>query len=135
VSASQTWQQALADGNHLAILHAIWNAETAPAREQRYQDLLMAALPAECRQESGHTAKWLWRTLRAAELAGLDPRRVLADAVGERDLVGARDVSAVIDARIRRQTGTHMLLQGHPWSAQPTGITDPKRRAYAGRWP
>jgi hypothetical protein len=131
LSATQTRQQALADADHLAILHAIWSAETAPAREQRYQDMLTAALPAEYRQEPRHTAKWLWRTLRTAELGGLDPRRVLADAVGERDLVGARDISAVIDARIRRRTGTLMPLQAHPWSAQPTGITDPERRAYA----
>jgi conjugative relaxase-like TrwC/TraI family protein len=131
LSASQTWQQALADADHLAILHAIWSAETAPAREQRYKDLLRAALPAEYRQEPGHKAKWLWRTLRTAELAGLDPRRILAEAVGERDLVGARDTTAVIDARIRRRTGTLIPLQAPPWSAQPTGITDPERRAYA----
>ena len=93
LSATQTRQQALADADHLAILHAIWTAETAPAREQRYQDLLMAALPPGYRQEPGHQAKWLWRTLRAAELAGLDAGQVLAAAIGERDLTGARDVA------------------------------------------
>ena len=62
LSATQTWQQALADADHLAILHAIWTAETTPAREQRYQDLLLAALPPGYRQEPGHQAKWLWRT-------------------------------------------------------------------------
>jgi hypothetical protein len=131
LSATQTWQQALADADHLAILHAIWSAETAPARDQRYQDLLMAALPPEYRQEPGHQAKWLWRTLRTAELAGLNAGQVLADAVGERDLVGARDIAAVIDARIRRRTGTLIPLQAPPWSAQRTGIADPERRAYA----
>ena len=40
-SATQTRHQALADADHLAILHAIWTAETTPARQQRYQDLLM----------------------------------------------------------------------------------------------
>ena len=45
LSATQTRQQALADADHLALLHAIWTAETAPAREQRYRDLLLAALP------------------------------------------------------------------------------------------
>src|SRR5262249_53569342 len=90
LSASQTWQQALADADHLAILHAIWTAETTPAREQRYKDLLMASLPPGYRQEPGHQAKWLWRTMRAAELAGLDLEQVLAAAIGERDLTGAR---------------------------------------------
>ena len=51
-----------------------------------------AALPPGHRAEPGHQARWLWRTLRAAELAGLDPARVLADAIAERDLAGARDI-------------------------------------------
>ena len=33
-SATQTRSQALADADHLAILHAIWAAETTPARDQ-----------------------------------------------------------------------------------------------------
>ena len=72
LSASQTRQQALTDADHLAILHAIWTDQTTPAREQHYRDLLMSALPPEYRREPGHQARWLWRTLRAAELAGLD---------------------------------------------------------------
>ena len=114
LSATQTWQQALADADQLAILHAIWAAETTPAREQRYHDLLMAALPRGYRQEPGHQAKWLWRTMRAAELAGLDLQQVLAAAVGERDLTGARDVAAVIDARLRRRTGSPRPAPGRP---------------------
>ena len=93
-SATQTRNQALADADHLALLHAIWTAETTPARDQRYRDLLMTALPPGHRAEPGHQARWLWRTLRAAELAGLDPARVLADAIAERDLAGARDIPA-----------------------------------------
>ena len=71
-SATQTRNQALADADHLAVLHAIWAAETAPARQQRYRDLLMNILPPRYRREPGHQARWLWRTLHAAELAGLD---------------------------------------------------------------
>jgi len=44
-SAAQARNQALADADHLALLHAIWIAETSPAREQRYRNLLTAALP------------------------------------------------------------------------------------------
>ena len=44
-SAAQARNQALADADHLAMLHAIWIAETSPAREQRYRNLLTAALP------------------------------------------------------------------------------------------
>jgi hypothetical protein len=84
-SATQTRNQALADADHLAILHAIWTAETTPAREQRYRDLLMSILPPGGRREPSHQVKWLWRTLRAAELAGLDAGQVLAAAISERD--------------------------------------------------
>jgi hypothetical protein len=107
-SATQTRNQALADADHLAILHAIWAAETTPARDQRYRDLLLTILPPGDRREPGHQAQWLWRTLRAAELAGLDVRQVLADAIGERDLAGARDLAAVIDAG--------SAIRSAPWS-------------------
>ena len=130
LSATQTRQQALADADHLAILHAIWTDQTTQAREQHYRDLLAAHLPPEHRRELGHQARWLWRTLRAAELAGLDPGDVLAAAIGERDLAGARDVAAVIDARIRNRLGTLAPASPGPWSAQVPAIADPERRAY-----
>ena len=129
----RTGSQALANADHLAILHAIWTAETTPAREQRYQDLLAAGLPPGYRASPGHQAKWLWRTLRAAELAGLDPAQVLADAIAERDLAGARDIAAVIDARLRHRLGSLVPLPPGPWSAQVPALADPERRAYARR--
>ena len=129
-SATQTRNQALADADHLAVLHAIWTAETTPAREQHYRDLLAAALPPGHRAEPGHQARWLWRTLRAAELAGLDPARVLAEAIAERDLAGARDIPSVIDARLRHRLGSLVPLPSRPWSAQVPAIADPERRAF-----
>ena len=130
LSATQTRYQALADADHLAILYAIWTAETTPARNQHYRDLLMNALPPGHRAEPGHQTRWLWRTLRAAELAGLDPARVLAEAIAERDLAGSRDVPAVVDARIRHRLGSVVPLPPGPWSAQVPAIADPDRRAY-----
>ena len=130
LSATQTRNQALADADHLALLHAIWTAETTAAREQRYRDLLMNALPPGHRAEPGHQARWLWRTLRATELAGLDPARVLAEAIAERDLAGSRDVPAVVDARLRYRLGSLVPLPSGPWSAQVPVIADPGRRAY-----
>jgi hypothetical protein len=113
-SATQTRNRALADADHLALLHAIWTAETTPAREQRYRDLLAAALPPGHRAEPGHQARWLWRTLHAAELAGLDPARVLAGAIAERDLAGARDIPSVLDARLRYRLGSLVPLPSRP---------------------
>ncbi len=130
LSASRTRQQALTDADHLAWLYAIWTDQTAPAREQRYRNLLMSALPPEHRREPGHQARWLWRTLRAFELAGLDIGQVLAAAIGERDLAGARDLAAVIDARLRYRIGAVVPAPAGPWSAQVPAIADPERRAY-----
>ena len=122
--------QALADADHLAILHAIWTAEATTARDQQYRDLLMSILPPGDRRELTHQARWLWRTLRAAELAGQDAGQVLAAAVGERDLAGARDLAAVLDARLRYRTGALIPRPSGPWSAQLPEIADPERRAY-----
>jgi hypothetical protein len=133
LSATQARQQALSDADHLAFRNAIWTAETTPARHQRYRDLYLAGLPRAYRQEPGHQAKWLWQTLRAAELAGLDAAEALAAVIGERDLVGARDIAGVIDARLRRRTAGLSPQPAGPWTAQPTGITDPERHSYAAR--
>jgi conjugative relaxase-like TrwC/TraI family protein len=133
LSAAQTRQRALADADHLGVLHAIWTAETTAVREQRYRELLATVLPPGYRQEPGHQAKWLWRTLRAAELAGLDAGQVLANAVAERDLTGARDVPSVIDARLRSRTGSLVPRPAGPWSTQVPRIADPERRAYAAQ--
>src|SRR6185312_5965370 len=111
-TATQTRSQALADVDHLAILHAIWAAETTPARDQYYYDLLVNALPPGYRREPGHQAKWLWRTLRAAELVGLDPAQTLADAIAERDLAGSRDIAAI---------GAWRELSAYDHQADPIG--------------
>ena len=132
-SATQTRTQALADADHLAILHAIWAAETTPARDQAYRDQLMNTLPPGYRRQPGHQAKWLWRTLHGAELAGLDPGAVLADAVAERDLAGSRDIAAVLDARIRHRLGTLVPLPPRPWPEQVPALADPERRAYVAQ--
>ena len=65
-SATQTRHQALADADHLAILHAVWAAETTPARDQAYRVQLVNTLPPGYRREPGHQARWLWRTLDPA---------------------------------------------------------------------
>jgi hypothetical protein len=90
----------------------------------------MNALPRGHRAEPGHQARWLWRTLRGAELAGLDPAQVLADAIAERDLAGTRDIAAVVDARLRHRLGTLVPLPSRPWSAQVPALADPGRQAY-----
>ena len=101
LSATRDPAPNLANADHLAVLHAIWTAETRAARHDRYRDLVMAALPPGYRQPLSHQARWLFRTLHAAELAGLDPAEVIRTAIAARDLAGSRDIAAVLDARIR----------------------------------
>jgi hypothetical protein len=51
--------------------------------------------------------------------------------IGERDLTGARDLAAVIDARLRYRLGALAPAAAGPWSAQVPPIADPERRAFA----
>ena len=103
LSATEIRRRNLANADHLAVLHAIWTAETRDARHDRYRDLVAAALPPERRGELSHRARWLYRTLHAAELAGLDPAEIITSAITARDLSGSRDIAAVLDARIRHR--------------------------------
>jgi hypothetical protein len=105
----------LANADHLAILGAIWAAETRQAQNTRYRDLVMA-VPSGDRHELSPRARCLYRTLRSAELAGLDPAEAAGSAIGSGDLAGARDIASVIDARIRQRV--YPLL---PPAARPLG--------------
>jgi hypothetical protein len=130
LSATQTRARSLANADHLAILGAIWTAETKDAQNSRYRDLVMAALPPEYRQELSHQARWLYRTLRSAELAGLDPAEVARTAVESRDLAGARDIASVIDARICQQVYPLLPQPQGPWAQRVPRLPDAERQAY-----
>ena len=129
-SASAVRQRNLANADHLATLHAIWAAETTAARHDRYRDLVTAALPPGHRQPLSHQARWLYRTLYAAELAGLDPAEVIRAAITSRDLAGARDIAAVLDARIRPRIDPLLPQPQGPWTRRVPELPDPDRQAY-----
>jgi AAA domain len=129
-SALQTRARNLANADHLAVLGTIWAAETRQARDDRYRGLVMAALPAEYRNELSHQARWLYRTLRSAELVGLDPAEVARSAIGSRDLAGARDIANVIDTRIRQRVYPLLPQPQVPWAEQVPQLPDPERQAY-----
>ena len=133
LSASAIRQRNLANADHLAILHAIWTAETQAARHDRYRDLVMAALPPGHRQPLSHQARWLFRTLHAAELAGLDPAEVIRTAIASRDLAGSRDIAAVLDARIRPRVYPLLPQPQGAWAGRVPRLPDPARRAYLAR--
>jgi hypothetical protein len=130
LSATQTRARNVADADHLAILNAIWVAETNDAHTARYRDLVRAALPPEYRHQLSHQARWLYRTLRSAELAGLDPAEIARTAIQSRDLADARDVAAVIDARIRHRVYPLLPQPQGPWADRVPQLADAKRQAY-----
>jgi hypothetical protein len=129
-SASAIRQRNLANADHLATLHAIWTAETQAARHDRYRNLITAELPPGHRQPLSHQARWLYRTLRAAELAGLDPADVIRTAIATRDLAGSRDIAAVLDARIRPRIDPLLPQSQGRWTSRVPGLPDPDRHAY-----
>jgi hypothetical protein len=130
LSASAIRQRSLANADHLGILNAIWTAETGGARDERYRELVMAALPDGYRQDLSARARWLFRTLRGAELAGLDPAHVIESAIGAQDLAGARDIASVIDARIRQRVYPLLPQPQGLWADRVPQLLDPARQAY-----
>jgi TrwC relaxase/AAA domain len=130
LSASQTRQRNLANADHLGILHAIWTAETTGVRDDRYHHLVLAALPPGRQHDLSPRSRWLFRTLRTAELAGLDPAEVIRTAIASRDLAGARDIAAVLDARIRPTVDPLPPQPQGPWTSRTPRLPDPARQAY-----
>ena len=133
LSATETWRRNLANADHLVVLHAIWTAETHDARDarhDRYREFVAAALPPGRRGELSHHARWPYRTLHAAELAGLDPADVIRTAVDSRDLAGSRDIAAVLDARIRQRIDPLLPQPQGPWTSRVPWLPDPAQQAY-----
>jgi hypothetical protein len=130
LSASVIRQRNLANADHLGVLHAIWADQTRAADDDRYRDVVLAALPAGYQQDLSPQARWLYRSLRSAELAGLDPAEVIRTAVTSRDLAGARDIAAVLDARIRPRIEQLLPQPQGPWASRVPRLPDPQRQAY-----
>jgi hypothetical protein len=110
----------------------MWLGETAGHQTERYRRLVLDALPAQYAADglTSPQATWLWRTLRAAEAAGLDAGDVARQAIDSRSLAGARDVASVVDARIRRQVDPLVPQPQRPWSEQVPEVADPERHQF-----
>jgi len=130
LSATKVRRRNLASADHLAVLHAIWTAETQAARHDHYRQLIAAALPPGHRGELSHQCRWLYRTLHAAELAGLDPADIIASTIASRDPAGSRDIAAVLDARIRQRVDPLLPQSQGPWARRVPQLPDPDRHAY-----
>ena len=131
LSALETRQRNLANADHLAKLHAIWQGETTEPVNARYERELREQLPDGFKDAKlSGTSTWLYRTLRDAEAAGLDSRQVLARAINSGSLTGVRDVGAVVDARIREQTRGLVPQPPKPWAQRVPGDDHQERREY-----
>lgn len=134
LSATEYRDRQLASADHLALLDSMWQDAVARPRTERYKQILAETLPLEYAPSAADApmATWLWRTLRAAEAAGLDAREVVQAAVDSRPLSGAQYVTAVVDARIRKQIDVAHLVplpQGR-WSDQVRQVDDPADQKY-----
>lgn len=70
----------------------------------------------------------MYRTMKAAELAGMDAGEVAETAIRSRSLEGARDLSSVLDARMRAMTEPLVPQPQKPWSERVPELADPERR-------
>jgi hypothetical protein len=129
LSALETQRRNFASADHLARLDAMWRDQAGSLEVDRYRQVVRDLLPADVADqvEASHCAPWLWRTLRAAEAAGLNAAKVAAHAVRERPLDGARDVAAVLDARIRQAVGSLRPAPWTPWAERVPETADPEQ--------
>jgi hypothetical protein len=105
LSATETFERELSRADHLGVLGGIWDDLAHRTQHDRFERALRNALPENRAQSAADdpASTWLWRSLREAELAGLDGGDVLREAVESRSMSGARDVARVLDSRVRRR--------------------------------
>jgi hypothetical protein len=126
LSATETLEQAFSEADSLAALSRIWTDLTAAEYRRRYAAVVWEQLgpchAAEVCADYRYT--WLCRTLRAAELAGMNGRRVLASAIEQGSLDDAESIAAVLDHRAR-QIIPGTLPLGGSWAARAPRLLDP----------
>ena len=132
-SATEYQRKSLVRADHLGLLHARWADQVRTADYERYQRIVQDALPEEWRGQLSPQATWLYRTMKAAELAGLDAAEVTQTAIRSRSLEGTRDVASVLDARMRAMVEPLVPLPLSPWSERVPEIADPERQEYVRR--
>jgi hypothetical protein len=137
LAATEYQARELSNADHLGLLHTIWIDLTERADSARFRPIVQSAL-AEAwgitdSRLGSPTARWLYRTMRAAELAGEDPATAVRDAVQSHDLAGAHDIPAVIDARMRRSVNAMTARPVGRWADHIPEVADPDIREYLGK--
>ena len=132
-AATEYQRKGLARADHLGLLHARWADQVNTADRERYDRTVQEALPEEWRGKRSAQATWLYRTMKAAELAGLDAAEVIQTAIQSHSLEGTRDVASVLDTRMRAMVEPLVPLPLSPWSERVPEIADPERQDYVRR--
>jgi AAA domain/TrwC relaxase len=132
-SATEYQRKSLARADHLGLLHARWADQVNTADREHYQRIVQDVLPEEWRGQLSPQATWLYRTMKAAELAGLDAAEVTQTAIRSRSLEGTRDVASVLDARMRAMVEPLVPLPLGSWQERVPQIADPQRQEYVLR--
>ncbi len=137
LAATEYRERQRSDADHLGLLHAIWMGLIERADAARFRPVVQTALADTWGITNGEldtpTARWLYRTMRAAELAGADPGEAVMHAVQSRDMDGARDIPAVIDARMRPRVNAMAPRPTGRWADRVPEVADPKMRDYLGQ--
>jgi conjugative relaxase-like TrwC/TraI family protein len=120
LSATETLERELSHADDLGVLGGIWDDLVRREQHARFERALRQALPAGLAENAldDTACTWLWRSLREAELAGLDGSDVLRQAVAVRSLTGARDIARVLDSRVRRMLNGVPPRPPGPWGTR-----------------
>jgi AAA domain/TrwC relaxase len=137
LAATEYRERERSNADHLGLLHAIWMDLAERADAERFRPVVRSALADTWGIRNGEldspTARWLYRTMRGAELAGEDPARAVRRAIAARDLAGARDIPAVIDARMRGSVNAMAPRPGGRWADRVPAVPDPQIREHLGK--
>jgi hypothetical protein len=137
LAATEYRELELSNADHLGLLHAIWMDLTERADAERFRPMVQSALADTWGMRDGEldspTARWLYWTMRSAELSGTDPATAVREAVASRDLAGARDIPAVIDARLRWSVNGSAPQRAGRWSDRVPQVANAEIREYLGK--
>jgi hypothetical protein len=119
LSATEMRAVELADIDRLDLLYSQWETVTRDAAQREYQSAVTRVLPAQDagRVSEDPAAAALWRGLREAQAAGMDPEETLARAFAWGPLDTAVSVAKTMDWRIRQLMAGREALP-RPWTGQ-----------------
>lgn len=132
IAAIELHQQLLIESGSMPVLASRWSEAVSLAGQRRFEATLHdlagqghISNRLARRIRGDHAAGALQRLLRTCELAGHDPQRVLAEAVGERELGTAISPAEVLHWRITNRYNHNLTPTGDNWAARTPHGDDP----------